>query len=473
MSSGREVSVILPDQYTSSRREGSISSMARANSTRRSVPTRKPAPRTPPRKAPAASSIGGVCISPSAISPHPTQPADERGEAGVGGPLLVLAVLENGAQGCLDELLVELPRAEGDERFGPIEGLGDARWFVEVHSAHLLRRRRDLAGQSFLGVGDSEAYDLDLPLEAGVLYVMVEAAALERVVDLPGSVGGQNGDRRTFGPDGAQLGYSDCEVREDLQQECLELVVGAVHLVYEQHWRHRPTMLQRLQQRTAYQELAVVEVALDAFPIFAAEGFGGANVEELAGVVPLVDCLVDVYALVALQADERRLEDAGENFGDLGLADPCLAFQEQWPSKLEGEEDRGGQPLVRQVIVLAQPHSQLPEMRNAGGQGPPASVGSFCQRRRASSTARLLRTRARWRLYSSEAAISDEGLVPSATEEGPARESAFSAAVALKGVDPMLVSRMGAEPIEPFDRSTTAATPTTAQSWARRVDLFL
>src|ERR687889_782930 len=239
-------------------------------------------------------------------------------------------------------------------------------------------------------------------------------------------------------------------------------------------------MLQRLQQRTAYQELAVVEVALDAFPIFAAEGFSGANVEELAGGVPLVDCLVDVYALVALQADERRLEDAGENFGDLGLADPCLAFQEQWPSELEGEEDRGGQPLVRQVIVLGQPRAQLPEMRNAGGQGPPASAGSFCQRPRASSTARLLRTRARWRLYSSEAAMSDEGLVPSsaelvasATEDGSAPERAFSAAVALKGVEPMLVSPMRAEPIEPFDCSTTAATPTTAQSGARRLISFL
>src|SRR5215212_10033756 len=171
MSSGREVSVILPDQYTSSRREGSISSMARANSTRRSVPTRKPAPLSTRPKATAASSIGGVCSSPSAISPHPTQPADER--------------------------------AEADERLGPVEGLGYARWFVEIHSAHLLRRSGYLAGQPLLGVGDPEAYDLHLPVEAGVLYVMVEAAALERVVDLPGSVGGQNGDRRTFGPDGA------------------------------------------------------------------------------------------------------------------------------------------------------------------------------------------------------------------------------------------------------------------------------
>src|SRR5687768_5528499 len=157
MSSGREVSVILPDQYTSSRREGSISPTARANSTRRSVPTRKPAPLSTRPKATAASSIGGAWISPSGISPHPAQPTDERGEAGVGGPLLVLAVLENGAQGCLDELLVELPRAEGDERLGPVEGLGYARWFVEIHRAHLLRRSGDLAGQLLLSIGDPEA----------------------------------------------------------------------------------------------------------------------------------------------------------------------------------------------------------------------------------------------------------------------------------------------------------------------------
>src|SRR5215212_5672170 len=120
----------------SSRRAGSISSMARANSTRRSVPTRRPAPLSTRPKATAASSIGGACISPSGISTRPAHPADERGEAGVGGPLLVFAVLEDGAQGRLDEALVELSRAEGDERVGPVEGLGYARWFVEIHSAH-------------------------------------------------------------------------------------------------------------------------------------------------------------------------------------------------------------------------------------------------------------------------------------------------------------------------------------------------
>src|SRR5215210_5924595 len=312
-----------------------------------------------------------------------------------------------------------------------------------------------------------------------MLDVMVEATTLERVVDLSSTVGGQDGHGRPFGHDRAELGDGDGEVREDLEQERLELVVGAVYLVYEQHGRHRPPVLQRLQERTAYQELPVVEVALDAFLIFATEGFCGADVEQLAGVVPLVDGLVDVYPLVALQADQGRLKDAGEDFGDLGLAYPRFAFEEQRPSELEGEEDRGGEPFVSQVIVLAQPDPKLPEMRNAGGQGPPASAGRFVQRSRASSTARLLRTRARWRLYSSEAAMSEEGLVPSsaelvasATEDASAPERAFSAAVALKGVEPMLVSPMRAEPIEPFDRSTTAATPTTAQSWARRLNFL-
>src|SRR5215213_1977838 len=189
MSSGREVSVIRPDQYTSSRREGSISTMARANSTRRSVPTRKPAPLSTRPKATVTSSIGGAWISPSGISPRPAHPADERGEDGV--------------QGRLDEFLVELFRAEGDERLGPVEGLGYARWFVEIHRAHLLRRSGDLAGQPLLSVGAPEAYDLDLPLEAGMLDVVVEAAAFEGVVDLTGAVGGQDSHRRTFGPDGA------------------------------------------------------------------------------------------------------------------------------------------------------------------------------------------------------------------------------------------------------------------------------
>ena len=46
---------------------------------------------------------------------------------------------------------------------------------------------------------------------------------------------------------------------------------------------------------------------------------------------------------------------------------------------------------------------------------------------------------------------------------------ASSAAVARSGVPPMFVSAIAARSIEPFERSTTAATATVAQSCARRV----
>jgi hypothetical protein len=55
---------------------------------------------------------------------------------------------------------------------------------------------------------------------------------------------------------------------------------------------------------------------------------------------------------------------------------------------------------------------------------------------------------------------------------GEAPESACSTAVALMGVAPMLVSAMRAEPMEPLERSTTAATPTVAQSCERRLNFL-
>src|ERR671921_2864213 len=267
MSSRRETSVILPAQYTSSRREASSSSRARVNSTSLSVPTRIPAPRRIRPKATAASSIRGA-----SATPHP---GDEGGEPRVGGPLLVLAVLEDGADGCPDDRLVELLRSQSDERLRPVDGLGDAGGLVEVHRAELLDGGGDLAGEPVLGLGHAQAYDLDLPLEARVLDVEVEAAALEGVVHLAGAVRGEDGDGRPVGLYGAELGDGDGEVGEYLEQESLDLVVGAVHLVYEQYRRVLAPVLQGLQQRPADEELAVVEVPLEAFRgLLRAQGLG-------------------------------------------------------------------------------------------------------------------------------------------------------------------------------------------------------
>ena len=107
-------------------------------------------------------------------------------------------------------------------------------------------------------------------------------------------------------------------------------------------------MLERLQQRPAQQEAAREQLALvDA-------ALGGAQREQLARVVPVVERLVDVDALVALQADEARAGRAGERLGHLRLAHARLALDEQRQAELAGEEHRDGQRAVGEVALLAQ-----------------------------------------------------------------------------------------------------------------------
>ena len=116
-------------------------------------------------------------------------------------------------------------------------------------------------------------------------------------------------------------------------------------------------VLDSLQQRPVHEEPARVELVLQARAVLAGrtERLGGADVQQLAGVVPLVDGLVDVYALVALQPYEGGVEHPAEDLGDLCLADPGLALQKERLLELEGQEDRRRQPLACQVAPRAQP----------------------------------------------------------------------------------------------------------------------
>ena len=102
--------------------------------------------------------------------------------------------------------------------------------------------------------------------------------------------------------DRAQLRDRDREVGEELEQERLELVVGAVDLVDQQH--DLLVGLERLEQRPPQQELAAEELARGG------AGLGRADREQLALVVPVVDRVVEVDALVALQPDQARAERA-------------------------------------------------------------------------------------------------------------------------------------------------------------------
>ena len=67
----------------------------------------------------------------------------------------------------------------------------------------------------------------------------------------------------------------------------------------------------------------------------------------------------DIETFVALQANEVGPERLGEDLGHLGLAHAGFAFQEDRALELEGEEQRSGQPAVRDVPLGPEPALQI------------------------------------------------------------------------------------------------------------------
>ena len=78
------------------------------------------------------------------------------------------------------------------------------------------------------------------------------------------------------------------------------------------------------------------------------------QIEHLPRVIPFVDRRVGVEPFVALQANQRRIENRREHLGDLGLADARLAFEQQRLAHLEHEVKRGRQRTVGDVLLLPQ-----------------------------------------------------------------------------------------------------------------------
>ena len=83
------------------------------------------------------------------------------------------------------------------------------------------------------------------------------------------------------------------------------------------------------------------------------------DLQHLPGIVPFVQCLVRVDALVALQPDQPPAENCGQDLGDLGLADPDLALQQHRPVQRQRYQQGSCQTPVCEVAALPEPVSQL------------------------------------------------------------------------------------------------------------------
>ena len=111
------------------------------------------------------------------------------------------------------------------------------------------------------------------------------------------------------GADRADLRDGHRGLGQQLEQERLEVVVGPVDLVDQQHGRPGPGMFERAQKRPADQIVAPEQILLAQLRSI---GLGEADAEQLPGIVPLVQGLGGVDPVVALKADQRGVEHRGQ-----------------------------------------------------------------------------------------------------------------------------------------------------------------
>ena len=178
-------------------------------------------------------------------------------------------------------------------------------------------------------------------------------------MDLPGPVRGQDHDRRDGGADGAELRDRHLEVGQELEEEPLELVVRPIDLVDQQDRPASIGLLQRLQQRAFDQEGLAEELLRRARAIERVAGLEETDLQELSRVVPLVERLRDVDALVTLKANQLGAERPCERLGDLRLADARFAFHKQRPAELQREPGRNRQAAIGDVLLAGEELCEL------------------------------------------------------------------------------------------------------------------
>ena len=91
----------------------------------------------------------------------------------------------------------------------------------------------------------------------------------------------------------------------------------------------------------------------------------GLDAQQLLLVVPLVERLGLVEALVALQADQAAAGDAGHRLGQLGLARAGRALDQHRLGQPVGQVDDPGDAVVGQVADLGQPGPHVGHRREA------------------------------------------------------------------------------------------------------------
>src|SRR5258707_10947626 len=178
---------------------------------------------------------------------------------------------------------------------------------------------------------------------------MIEAAAAQRVGQLAGAVRGQHHMRYRGRRNRSELRDRDLKIRQQFEQERLELVVGTVDLVDQQHRRRGPP--DRGQQRPFQQIFFRKNLVLDGVGILAAMRL---DREQLPLVIPFIERGRLIQALIALQADQLGRMRRGQRFCHFGLADARFTFEQQRTPEQLHQRDRGRQFAVGDIAACRQ-----------------------------------------------------------------------------------------------------------------------
>ena len=210
--------------------------------------------------------------------------------------------------------------------------------------------------------------------DAREVHEEMQAAAQQRLREIAGAVRGQHHAGRWRARERAELGDRDLEVAQHLEQERLELRIGLVDLVDQEH--HPARRGDRAQQRPLEQVVEREDVVRDVFPVPALAAIG-LDPEQLLLVVPLEQRARLVEALVALQAQQVGPEHAGEHLAELGLARSGRALGEQRLLQRERQEERRLDARRGDVARVAQslPHLLEGERHRAIRSAHPFSRG--------------------------------------------------------------------------------------------------
>ena len=194
-------------------------------------------------------------------------------------------------------------------------------------------------------------HDAPLPVGVGVVEVQVEAAALERLRQLAGRVGGEHDERPAHAPttvpssgmvtwkSESTSSSSPSTSTSALSISSTSSTVGSVRRIAVSSGRGSRNSSVKMSSR----------VASHVSPAPVACGIRSSCLR----VVPLVQRAGLVDALVALQPDQPGVRRRRDRLGQLGLADPGRALDEQRLAEAVGEEDRRRRPRRRRYPTPA------------------------------------------------------------------------------------------------------------------------